>query len=82
MTLIFTVSRPHISHTKINQISVYYFKYSNPITNQIYIYSTFVTLRNSLWPMALGEFWQKTFVTLLAQKRCDFTDFCYTLGDF
>ena len=55
--------------------SLYYSKYSNLITKQIYIYSTFVTLRNSLWSLVLGSFWQKTFVTLLAEKRCNFADF-------
>lgn len=77
----YCIKTPYSNHQNQSK-SVYFFKYQNPITKQIYIYSTFVTLRNSLWGMALGGFRQKTFVTLLAPKRCGFTDFCYTLSDF
>ena len=77
----YCIKTPYSNHQNQSK-SVYFSQYQNPITKQIYIYSTFVTLRNLLWDMVLGTFWQKTFVTLLAPKRCDFTDLCYTLSDF
>jgi len=49
--------------------SVYYFIYSNPITKQIYIYSTFVHCYNPFWNKWLGEFCRATFVTIWAPKN-------------